>query len=192
MNESLWYLELIRPTWAPPSWIFGPVWSCLYLIIAITFGYIGYAYMKKKIPRAVALPFALNLISNALFTPIQFGLQNNFLAAIDISIILITIIWMFRAVYVFDKKQSRMHPSTVDVYRDRCIAIAGSIATTCLRLFPRLKKHVPMRTRIGLVLQRAERHAPKGYMWIVYANIPYLLWVSFATVLQFTITYLNW
>ena len=99
---------------------------------------------------------------------------------------------MFRAVYVFDKKQSRMHPSTVDVYRDRCIAIVGSIATTCLRLFPRLKKHVPMRTRIGLLLQRAQRHAPKGYMWIVYANIPYLLWVSFATVLQFTITYLNW
>ena len=39
--------------------------------------------------------------------------------------------------------------------------------------------------------QHIETGAPT-YAWIIYANIPYLLWVSFATILQLTITYLNW
>ncbi len=40
MNEATRYLNLIRPDWAPPSWIFGPVWTVLYAIIAISFGVI--------------------------------------------------------------------------------------------------------------------------------------------------------
>lgn len=129
MNQ--WYQELIRPTWAPPSWLFGPVWTVLYLIIAVTFGYVAYLYFKGSIPFIVLLPFILNLAFNAAFTPLQFGLQNNFLAAIDIILVLVTLGW---ALYV-------IHP-----------------------------------------------YAP----FVSYANIPYLLWVSFATVLQLTITYLNW
>jgi hypothetical protein len=38
MNTFETYSELVKPTWAPPSWIFGPVWSFLYLLIAISFG----------------------------------------------------------------------------------------------------------------------------------------------------------
>ncbi len=90
----------------------------------------------------VALPFALNLIFNFVFTPLQFGLKNNLLAAIDILLVLGTLIWALVAIYVFG-----------------------------------LKLHI-------------ETGAPT-YAWIIYANIPYLLWVAFATVLQLTITYLN-
>jgi len=81
----------------------------------------------------VALPFALNLIFNFTFTPLQFGLQNNLLAAADILLVLGTLIWALAAVW---------HRA------------------------PRLR-------------------------WVVYVNVPYLLWVSFATSLQLTITYLN-
>jgi len=54
---------------------------------------------QKKIPILVALPFALNLVFNLIFTPIQFGLKNNFLAAADILLILATLIWAMIAIY---------------------------------------------------------------------------------------------
>lgn len=131
MNTMKWYSELIRPDWAPPAWLFGPVWSVLYSIIAISFGYVFWQIFRRIIPRHIALPFALNLIFNALFSPIQFGLQNNFLASIDILLVLGTLVWAMLAVW----------------------------------------PHV---------------------RWVALVNIPYLLWVSFATVLQLTITVLNW
>ncbi len=130
IQSSTWYEELVRPTWAPPSWIFGPVWTVLYAIIAVSFGYVVYLYIKKRIAFSVLLPFILNIIFNIAFTPIQFGLKNLNLAAIDILLVLGTLIW-------------------------------------------------------ALVVIR--KHAA----WVTYVNIPYLLWVSFATVLQLTITFIN-
>lgn len=85
---------------------------------------------KKEIAVMVALPFIFNIIFNFAFTPIQFGIKNNLMAAIDILLVLGTLIWAMVAIY------------------------------------PRVR-------------------------WIAYIQIPYLLWVSFATVLQLTITYLN-
>ncbi len=98
---NTWYQQLIKPTWAPPSWLFGPVWSVLYLIVAITFGYVGWLFFKSKIPFIVVLPFILNIIFNLAFTPLQFGLQNNILAAIDILLVLGTLIWLMVAIYPY-------------------------------------------------------------------------------------------
>ncbi len=134
-NTYNWYSTLIKPTWAPPSWLFGPVWSVLYTIIAVTYGAVFYKAYTGKLSWVVALPFVLNLIFNFSFTYFQFGLKNNLLASIDILLVLGTLIWAF--------------------------------------------------TRIHLLGSEG------GLLWIIYANIPYLLWVSFATVLQLTITYLN-
>ena len=130
INTYIWYQTLIKPSWAPPSWLFGPVWTLLYAIIAVTFGAVFYKVIKGQLPKKIAAPFLLNLVFNFSFTPIQFGLQNNFLAAIDILLVLGTLVWALMAVW----HQMR---------------------------------------------------------WVVYANIPYLAWVLFATVLQLTITYLN-
>lgn len=131
MNDSTtWYSQLIKPTWAPPSWLFGPVWSVLYLIIFVSFGTVFYKIFSKQLPLIVGLPFVLNLIFNLSFTYFQFGLKNNTLAAIDILLVLGTLIWALVAIY------------------------------------PHIK-------------------------WVALVNIPYLLWVCFATVLQLTVTYLN-
>jgi len=130
-NTSSWYSRLRKPSWSPPGWLFGPVWAVLYIIITVSFGTVFYKAFIGQWPWLVTLPFVLNLIFNFTFTPLQFGLQNNLLAAIDIVLILGTLIWALVSVW------SHAH-------------------------------------------------------WIVYANIPYLLWVTFATILQFTITYLNW
>lgn len=130
MSTYNWYSQLIKPTWAPPSWVFGPAWTVLYILIAISFGKVFILLSQKQITFMVALPFILNLFFNFIFTWIQFGLKNNFLASIDILLVLITLIWSIIAIY------------------------------------PHVK-------------------------WISYIQIPYLLWVTFATVLQLTVTYLN-
>lgn len=126
-----WYAQLIRPDFAPPGWIFGPVWSVLYVIIAISFGYVLWQAWQRKLPWATFWPFGLNLLFNAAFTPIQFGLKNNWLASVDIVLVLGTLIW------------------------------------AQLTIWPKVR-------------------------WVAVVNIPYLLWVAFATVLQLTITALNW
>lgn len=133
MNKYNLYSTLIKPTWAPPSWIFMPVWTVLYAIIAVSFGTVFYKAFTKQIPWIVALPFALNLLFNFAFPPIQFRLVNNFLASIDILLVVATLIWALYAVW----------------------------------------------------------HASPELRWVVYANIPYLLWGTFATCVQLTMTYLN-
>ena len=130
MTQYTWYSSLVKPFFAPPSWIFGPVWTILYIIIAISFGYVVYLYFTNKIPFIILLPFILNLVFNFSFTYFQFSLQNNYLASIDILLILGTLIWSLISVFSY-------------------------------------------------------------VSWVSYVNIPYLLWVSFATILQLTVTWLN-
>ncbi len=99
MPTYSWYQTLIKPTWAPPAWLFGPVWTLLYGIIAVTFGVVFYKAFTKQIPWMVAVPFVLNLIFNFVFSPIQFGLKNNILAAIDIVLIWGTLVWAMAVIY---------------------------------------------------------------------------------------------
>lgn len=104
MNNSYnWYSTLIRPTWAPPSYLFGPVWTFLYALIAISFGKVFIMFYQKQIPFIVLLPFVLNLIFNFSFTYFQFGLKNNLFAAVDIVLVLTTIIWAMVAIYPYAK-----------------------------------------------------------------------------------------
>ena len=92
---------LIKPSWAPPAFIFGPVWAVLYILIAISFGKVFWMVAWGEIPLIIALPFVLNLIFNLSFTWLQFGLQNNTLAAFDILFVLGTLIWGMLAIYPY-------------------------------------------------------------------------------------------
>ena len=100
MNSTYaWYSQLIKPGWAPPNWLFGPVWTVLYVIIVVSFGWVFYRILKDKLSWRMALPFVLNLVFNLAFTPLQFGLRNNVLAAVDILLVLTTLLWAFAAVW---------------------------------------------------------------------------------------------
>lgn len=103
MNTYNWYSQLMKPTWAPPSWLFGPVWSVLYILIAVSFGKVFVMFFQKQIGFLVVLPFILNLVFNFAFTPNQFGLKNNLFAAIDIILVLTTLIWAMVAIYPYVK-----------------------------------------------------------------------------------------
>lgn len=99
MQTYDWYSQLIKPVWSPPAWLFGPVWTVLYIMIAVSFGYVFWMVYTKQIPVVVALPFVLNIIFNLAFTPLQFGLQNNYLAAVDIVLVLATLVWAIIVIY---------------------------------------------------------------------------------------------
>lgn len=130
MSSAAWYAVLVKPSFAPPAWVFAPVWTVLYIIIAVSFGYVLLQCLKRRLPFGTLLPFILNLVCNAAYTPIQFGLKNNWLASLDILLVLGTLLWALAAIW-----------------------------------------------------RRAR--------WVAYVNFPYLLWVTFATLLQLSITWLN-
>lgn len=125
-----WYNNLVKPAWTPAPATIGLIWQILYPIIFVTFGFVFTQTLRGKVPVWVAVPFLVNLIANLAFTPIQFGLRNLPLAAVDILIVWGTILWMIWAIRRY-------------------------------------------------------------YPWIAFAQIPYLIWVSIATVLQLSITLSN-
>jgi len=93
------YQTFIKPSWSPPAWLFGPVWTFLYVLITVSFGTVFYKVFTKQLPWIIALPFVLNIIFNLSFTWIQFGLKNNALAAVDILLVLGTLIWAMIVIY---------------------------------------------------------------------------------------------
>lgn len=126
-----WYNSLAKPGWTPAPATIGLIWQILYPIIIVSFGFVFVQSARRRIPLRVALPFAINLAANLVFTPIQFGLRNLPLASVDILIVWGSIIWCAWAVWP---------------------------------------------------------HA----RWVAVAQLPYFVWVSIATVLQLSITVMNW
>ena len=126
-----WYDNLAKPSWTPSPSTIGLIWTILYPIIFISFGFVFVKAFQGKVTRIVAVPFVINLVANLLFMPIFAGMRNVPLAAVDIVIVWTTIIWCVVAIW----------------------------------------SHVK---------------------WIAVAQGPYFVWVSIATVLQLSITAMNW
>ncbi len=99
MEASLWYKQLKKPSWAPHSWIYSPVWAVLYSLMIFSFGYTFLMFYKDEVTFIIVVPFILNLFFNLIFTTVQFGLKNNILATIDILLVLGTIIWLMIVIY---------------------------------------------------------------------------------------------
>lgn len=94
-----WYDALAKPSWTPAPATIGLIWSILYPILLVTFGFVFVQAIRGKLPWRVALPFAINLVANLIFSPIQFQVRNLPLASADILIVLGTIPWMMLAVW---------------------------------------------------------------------------------------------
>lgn len=98
-SQAAQYFEYKKPRWAPPAWLFAPVWTVLYILIAVSFGYIGYSFFMGRIAPVIALPFLLNLVFNFAFTTILFRFRNFTLAALDVLLVLATLIWALIIIY---------------------------------------------------------------------------------------------
>lgn len=85
-NIPNWYTGLAKPSWTPPDWIFGPVWSVLYLSMAVAAWLVwrqaGWA--DAAVPMAL---FSIQLLLNALWSWLFFGLHSPGAAAVDIVLL---------------------------------------------------------------------------------------------------------
>jgi tryptophan-rich sensory protein len=130
MDWLTWYNNLAKPAWTPSPSTIGLIWTILYPIIAVSFGFVFVQAFRGKLPWKIALPFAINLVANLIFTTILFRVRNLPLASLDILVVLGTIVWSVVAIW------------------------------------PR-------------------------YRWVAWAQTPYFIWVSIATILQLSITWMN-
>jgi benzodiazapine receptor len=126
-----WYPTLVKPFFNPPNWVFGPVWSMLYVMMGVAAGLVWdkIEWNRPIVKKALTL-FAIQLALNALWSYLFFGLHNPFLATIEI-----VLLWLM--IYETYAQFSKINK------------IAG------------------------------------------YLLLPYLAWVSFATVLNISIWWLN-
>jgi len=92
MDYKETYKTYKRPPLSPPSYLFGIVWPFLYMLIIISYGFVFWEWTKGNVSGVLVLPFVINLVANGAFTYFQFKLKNNFLVAMDILLVLATII----------------------------------------------------------------------------------------------------
>lgn len=92
-----WYLSLNKPSFNPPNWIFGPVWTLLYILMGIAAGIVwakGFYHIWVK---TALYNFGFQLLFNALWSVVFFGFKNPFWALLVIlfllALILVTIKW---------------------------------------------------------------------------------------------------
>ena len=88
-----WYPGLIKAGWNPPGWVFGPVWTLLYITIAIS-GWLIYCHPNRK---SVLPIYFLQLFFNFLWSFVFFYLRSPLLGLLDISVLLITIVFTIYA-----------------------------------------------------------------------------------------------
>ena len=84
---STWYLSIAKPAWTPPSWLFGPVWTLLYVLMGVSF------YLVWKIGFEHTVPFFVQLTLNAVWSPLFFGFKSPRLALVDIVLLDIVVVW---------------------------------------------------------------------------------------------------
>jgi tryptophan-rich sensory protein len=124
-----WYLTINRPTWNPPSWLFGPVWTILFIMMGVALYLIWTAKMNNKVRTALKM-FAAQLVLNVLWSVFFFGMGNFWLAFGEIIVL-----WIFILL---------------------TIVSFGKVSKTAA--------------------------------WLL---VPYILWVTFASYLNYTIASLN-
>ncbi len=95
-----WYNSLNKPSFTPPSWVFGPAWIILYILIGFS-GYLVFRKGLKKNGASEALKFfSLQLVLNIMWSPIFFGAHQILLAFVDI-----VFLWylIFKTIKLFSK-----------------------------------------------------------------------------------------
>jgi tryptophan-rich sensory protein len=83
-SVKTWYPLLEKPSWTPPGWLFAPVWSALYVAMAVA-GWRVWRNQTGSAARAVLRLYAAQLALNALWSVLFFGLRRPDLALIDIA-----------------------------------------------------------------------------------------------------------
>lgn len=96
-NEPVIYAKIVQPSWAPPSWVFGPVWTTLYGLMAVA----AWRVWMRRGLRGPATVYLIHLIFQSMWSWLFFGLGRADLAMIDMLILLwmiVTLLMAFRRI----------------------------------------------------------------------------------------------
>jgi len=91
INAGVFYAQLVRPEWAPPSWVFGPAWTVLYVLMGIAAWLVWRVEGYRAARGALAL-FLVQLALNALWSWLFFGWHRGALAFVDILLLWVLIV----------------------------------------------------------------------------------------------------
>ena len=102
-----WYPTIEKPIFNPPNWVFAPVWTLLFVLMGIAAGRVwNQLETNKELVKKGLLFFAVQLALNALWSYLFFGLQNIFLALIEIILLWLVIFETYLIFKQIDKKAS--------------------------------------------------------------------------------------
>ena len=90
VRADTFYAELVRPDWAPPAAVFGPVWTALYALMAIAAALV-WNEREARLARMALLWFVVQLLLNALWSWLFFAWHRGALAFLDITLLWLTI-----------------------------------------------------------------------------------------------------
>jgi len=102
-DYGTYYQSITKPFFAPQEWVFGLAWGIIYPLIVIAFAYLVFLILKKRVPVWLLWLFAVNILANLAFTPIQLGLGNTLLATLDILIVLSTLAFFEYKIYRYSR-----------------------------------------------------------------------------------------
>jgi translocator protein len=89
-SVNSWYVELSKPSWTPPSWVFGPAWTMLYIMMAVAAWLVWRKGYTADVRLALTL-FAVQLLVNGLWSYLFFGLRWPGGALVDIAVLWVAI-----------------------------------------------------------------------------------------------------
>jgi tryptophan-rich sensory protein len=92
-----WYNTLVRPSFAPPNWLFAPVWIFLYALMGLALFLIWKAGWGNNLARNAIILFVVQLILNAAWSYIFFGFREPLLAFMEIVLLWVMILLTIRA-----------------------------------------------------------------------------------------------
>lgn len=98
-----WYAGLVKPALNPPAWVFGPVWTILFVLIGISVFLIWKKGLQQKNIKIALSIFIGQLILNTLWSIIFFGLNSPGWALVDIVLLWLAIIWTILVFYKISK-----------------------------------------------------------------------------------------
>lgn len=124
-----WYSTIQKPSWNPPNWIFGPVWTTLYTLMGISFGIIISSSGSEK--KRSATLFIIQFIFNLLWSYIFFNQHMIGLALLDIILM-----WVFILLTIFSFSKTSRLAAILMVPYISWVSFAGILNFTIYRLNP--------------------------------------------------------
>lgn len=94
-----WYAGLVKPALSPPAWVFGPVWTVLYILMGIALYLVWSRGWEHKNVQVATAIFAVQLVLNVLWSYLFFGMQAPYFALIEIVLLWIAIVMTAAAFY---------------------------------------------------------------------------------------------